>query len=152
MSSNYQAVLAAVREWVKYQDQQFGIWDVRRALEQEIAGSTNSHRRLTDTYCAHVLRAVNLLVSEGALVKHGEGRDAYYRTPAAETAAQFREQRAAGQRAAELETWRQRKTRLAGHRLLDISSSVTDIRLSPESWDGLLACLDELAGRRKAGS
>lgn len=30
--------------------------------------------------------------------------------------------------------------------------SVKGIRLTPESWDGLLACLDELAERRGAGT
>jgi hypothetical protein len=139
----YQDVLEAVRRWALAQDGAFSVWQSRRALYQDIPGSTLGNGHLSSPYCAIVLRALNALAADGTLVKEGKGRSASYSTPAAQQLLQEARARTRAKADAERERWAAVRADLAQFGLADIAGG-RDIRLVLEDWE-------RLAGRLKDG-
>jgi len=84
MSASFRDVLALVRDWVSTQDQQFDAWAARWALADKVDGAYTRHGNLDASYCGQIMRALNMLTSEGALVKRsGRSRDPLFYTPEA---------------------------------------------------------------------
>ena len=138
-TSDYQDVLARVREWVKDRDGGFDIGAPRRELASRIPGARDPHGTLQpDPYGRQVLRAVHALVAGGTLVKTGRGPTARYWTPEAHAAHLAESDRLAAEWSARREAWRQAKLRLAGLGYTDIAGSELAIRLNLADWEALL--------------
>jgi hypothetical protein len=142
-TSEYQDVLARVRQWVKARDGGFDIGTPRLDLADTCPGARDPRGRLIpDPYCRQVLRAVHALVADGTLVKTGQGPTARYWTPEAHTAHLAEQVHLARQQAARRVRWRQAKIQLAGLGIADISGSELAIRLDLADWEDLLARLE----------
>jgi hypothetical protein len=143
---DYQDVLARVRAWAEAQDKPFDIWEPRWELDrQKIPGARDDRGNMTNALMTQVLRAVNALVADGALIKTGKYRDASYMTPQVQQARQAGAEQAGRRMQEARESWRQVKMRLAALHLHDISDSELTIRLDLDGWQALLALAEKTA-------
>lgn len=137
--SNYQEVLARVREWVPAQTSKpFDIWAPRWELADNVPGSM-LNGSLTDNYDAQVLRAVNALVDEGVLVKVNSGRDARYMLPEVRERRMAEAEEAGKRHADRVLRYTSVRNALAKAGFLTTSNSQLDVRLELEDWERLVS-------------
>jgi hypothetical protein len=140
MRSDYQVVLAKVRAWAAEQTEHgFDVWAPRWQLADDVPGAMAGRSMLTDLYASQVLRALGVLVEEGALVKINSGRDARYMQPAVREREVAAAQEAGRRHAERVERYHSVRMGLAKAGFTSISTSQLDVRLELEDWERLIS-------------